>query len=296
MQRMQVKRIAAVLAAAISVTACSAGSHEATATRHKIAVATSFSTLNSFVEAVGGDRVTVENIVPVGASPEDYEPTPQDVAMVSRAQLFVENGAGIETWLHRVTDNVRNPQMRTLTLSAGLPVRGNNPHLWMDPVFAKRYTQKVRDELIAIDPSHAAEYRTNAAVYDRRLDALQSWIAKHIAGIPPHKRAMIIFHNAFDYYNRRFGIRTVGVIELSPGQDPNPAYIAHLVQLAKTNDVRAVFAEPEYSPKLAQALAKSAGIRTLSNLYDDSIGNDPRLNEYTKMLRYDTNVITEALK
>jgi manganese/iron transport system substrate-binding protein len=292
---MQMRRIAAVVVA-LTVTACSGGSRDTATASGKIAVATSFSTLNSFVEAVGGDRVTVQNLVPVGASPEDYEPTPQDVAMVSRAQLFVENGAGIETWLHRVTDNVHNPQMRTLTLSAGLPVHGNNPHLWMDPVFAKRYTDKVRDELIAMDPSYAKQYRANAAAYDKRLDELQSWISKQVANIPPDKRSMIIFHNAFDYYNRRFGIRTVGVVELSPGQDPNPAYIAHLVELAKAHDVRAVFAEPEYSPKLAQALAKSAGIRTVSNLYDDSIGNDPRLNEYTKMLRYDTTVITEALK
>jgi len=293
---MQIKRIAAVLSAALALAACSGGSHDAGMTSDKIAVATSFSTLNSFVEAVGGDRVTVQNLVPVGASPEDYEPTPQDVAMVSHAQLFVENGAGIETWLHRVIDNVHNPEMRTLTLTAGLPVHGNNPHLWMDPVFAKRYTDKVRDELIAIDRSHAKEYRANALAYDKRLDELQSWITTEVASIPPAKRSMIIFHNAFDYYNRRFGIRTVGVVELSPGQDPNPAYIGHLVELAKANNVRAVFAEPEYSPKLAQALAKSAGIRTVRNLYDDSIGNDPRLNEYTKMLRYDTTVITEALK
>lgn len=292
---MPLKRLAALLVA-LGLAACSSDSQSANSAGGKIAVVTSFSTLNSFVEAVGGDRVSVQNLVPVGASPEDYEPTPQDVAMASKAQLFVENGAGIETWLHRVVDNVHNPRMRTLTLTAGLPVVGNNPHLWMDPVLAKRYTDKVRDELIAIDPSHASEYRANALAYDKKLDELQSSIAKRIQTIPPAQRNMIIFHNAFAYYNRRFGIRTVGVVELSPGQDPNPAYIAHLVELAKANNVRAVFAEPEYSPKLAESLAKSAGIRTVTDLYDDSIGTDPRVKDYTSMLRYDTNVIAEALK
>ncbi len=95
------------------------------------------------------------------------------------------------------------------------------------------------------------------AAYDAKLRALQSWIAKDIATIPPQQRAMIIFHNAFDYYNRRFGIRTVGVIELSPGQDPNPPYVAHLIDLARQNNVRAVFSEPEYSPKLAQSWQKA---------------------------------------
>ncbi|HET7813686.1 MAG TPA: metal ABC transporter substrate-binding protein, partial [Candidatus Baltobacteraceae bacterium] len=114
--------------------------------------------------------------------------------------------------------------------------------------------------------------------------------------LPPSHRAMIIFHNAFDYYNRRFGIQTIGVIELSPGQDPNPAYVGSLVQTARQHGVRAVFAEPEYSPKLAQTLAKSAGIRIVSDLYDDSVGTDPRVRDYLSMLRYDTATIVQALK
>jgi zinc transport system substrate-binding protein len=107
---------------------------------------------------------------------------------------------------------------------------------------------------------------------------------------------MIVFHNAWQYYNDRFGIRTVGVIEVSPGQEPNPSYIASLVDLARKYNVRAVFSEPEYSPKIAQALAKSAGIRTVSDLYDDSIANNARVHDYISMLRYDTGVIVKALK
>jgi ABC-type Zn uptake system ZnuABC Zn-binding protein ZnuA len=107
---------------------------------------------------------------------------------------------------------------------------------------------------------------------------------------------MIVFHNAWQYYNDRFGLRTVGVIELSPGQDPSPRYIADLVRLAKENHVRAVFAEPEYSPKLVQALAQSAGISTIANLYDDSIGTIPSVRDYPSMLRHDTDVIVKALR
>ena len=106
---------------------------------------------------------------------------------------------------------------------------------------------------------------------------------------------MIVFHNAWQYYDDRFGLRTVGVVELSPGQEPNPQYIAKLIGLAKSAHVRAVFAEPEYSPKLVQSLAQSAGIATIESLYDDSIGNDPRVRTYEDMLRYDTATIVRAL-
>ena len=107
---------------------------------------------------------------------------------------------------------------------------------------------------------------------------------------------MIVFHNAWQYYNNRFGIHTVGVIELSPGQEPNPSYIGSLVDLARKYHVRAVFSEPEYSPKIAQTLAKSAGIRTVSDLYDDSIANNSQVRDYISMLRYDTGVIVRSLQ
>lgn len=261
-----------------------------------INVVTTFSTLNSFVHGVGGDRVRVSNLVPVGASPEEYQPAPQDIATLSDARLVVQNGAGIEAWLQHTIENAAAGNRTVLVLSDGLPKIDHNPHLWMDPVLARAYVEKIRAALTAIDPSHKTEYARNAQAYDARLIALQAWIQTRIATIPPRHRAMIIFHNAFDYYNRRFGIQTIGVIELSPGQDPNPGYIGRLVDTARAHGVRAVFSEPEYSPKLAQTLARSAGIHVVTSLYDDSIGQDARVHDYISMLHYDTNVIVQALQ
>src|SRR5581483_695248 len=120
-----------------------------------------------------------------------------------------------------------------------------------------------------------AGYESRAQAYNVGLNALRREIARQIVTIPKDRRTMIVFHNAWQYYNDRFGIRTVGVIELSPGQEPSPKYIADLVLLAKKERVRAVFGEPEYNPKLVQALAQSAGITTVESLYDDSIGTTP---------------------
>ncbi|MDQ2993039.1 MAG: metal ABC transporter substrate-binding protein [Candidatus Eremiobacteraeota bacterium] len=287
-------RIAALLALAL-LAGC--GNAATTApTDGKIPVVTSFSTLNSFVEAVGGSRVSVQNLVPIGASPENYQPTPQDVAALSQAQLLVVNGAGIEAWLGKTLSNAQNAKLHTIVCTDGLPVRIGNPHLWMDPEYAKLYVAKVRDGLIALDPPHAAEYRTNALAYDTKLDELSASIRKQIATIPPAQRNMIVFHNAWLYYNVRFGIKTVGVIEINPGQDPNPQQIARLVDLAKRYHVRAVFSEPEYSAKLAQSLAASAGIRVVSDLYDDSVGQNAKAHDYLSMMQYDTGTIVAALK
>jgi zinc/manganese transport system substrate-binding protein len=165
----------------------------------------------------------------------------------------------------------------------------------MDPEFARSYVRTIRDALIARDPAGKSAYLRNAAGYDKDLVALEQEIAAKIRTIPPASRSMIVFHNAWQYYDDRFGLRTIGVIELSPGQEPNPQYISKLIGLAKANHVRAVFAEPEYSPKLVDALAQSAGISTVENLYDDSIGSDPHVRTYDDMLRYDTATIVKAL-
>jgi zinc/manganese transport system substrate-binding protein/manganese/iron transport system substrate-binding protein len=211
------------------------------------------------------------------------------------AQLLVENGLGLEAWLARTIENAGNPNLRVLVASDGLPTKGGNPHLWMDPELARGYVRAIRDALAKIDPADRDLFAKNAQAYDRQLLALEREIAKQIATIPPASRTMIVFHNAWQYYDDRFGLRTLGVIELAPGQEPNPSYVADLVRLARANHVRAVFAEPEYSPKLIQTLAESAGIKTIEDLYDDSIGTNPRVHDYPSMLRYDTGVIVKAL-
>jgi ABC-type Zn uptake system ZnuABC Zn-binding protein ZnuA len=280
---------------AIATPATSTTAAAAPTTAPALNVLTTITTFVSLAQAVGGARVRVTSLVPVGASPEDYQPTPSDIERLHAADVLFENGLGLEAWLARTIDNAKNPNLRIVILSDGLPHKGVNPHLWMDPELARAYVRKMRDALIAADPAGRALYEKNAAVEDARLVALERDIRARIATIPPASRAMIVFHNAWQYYNDRFGIRTIGVIELSPGQEPNPKYISDLVQLAKANNVKAVFAEPEYSPKLVEALAESAGIKTVQDLYDDSIGSDPRVHDYESMLRYDTETIVKAL-
>lgn len=284
----------AALLALVALGACS--SRTATTADTRVPVLTTISTFDSLVEGVGADHVSVRSLVPVGASPEEYEPTPQDAASLSQARLLVENGAGLETWLARTIANAGSHDLTIVVGSAGLPIVGDNPHVWMDPQNVKHYVFKIRDALIAIDPSHEADYRSNAQAYAARLDRLTRDIAAKIATIPPARRVMIVQHNAWQYYNDRFGIKTLGFIEVNPGQEPNPQQLAHLIDLAKQYHARAIFSEPEYSPKLAQQIASNANIAIVDNLYDDSIGTDPRVRDYISMLTYDTDVIVKALR
>ena len=297
MPRVRVARVVAILALCIGVAGCAGRQTQTGASAtNKIAVVTTISVLNSFVAGVGGNRVSVTSIVPVGASPETFQPTPQDVATVTAAQLLVENGAGLETWLDRLLANAQSPNLHVVACADGLPIKNKNPHLWMDPQLAKKYVLKIRDGLIAVDPKDAAAFNANAVRYNARLDSLTRDIQSRIDTIPPSHRYMIVFHNAWQYYNDRFGIVTLGFVERNPGQEPNPQQIGLLVDLAKQHGVDAVFSEPEYSPKLLHAIAQGAGIGVVESLYDDSVGTNPNVADYIDMLEYDTGIIVKGLK
>ena len=283
------------LVAMLAISACAAPT-SSNGSDSRIVVMTSISTFNSFVEAVGGPHVRVQSLVPVGASPENYQPTPQDAAMLSQAAIFVENGAGLETWLAKAIANTGSSKLKVVVCTDGLPVKVGNPHLWMDPQYAKHYVIAIRNALMQYDPAHAQEYKTNATRYNAGLDDLTKLIAKQIDRIPKERRLMIVSHNAWQYYNDRFGIETLGFIETNPGQEPNPQQLAHLVDLAREHHLQAIFTEPEYSPKLAQAIAGNAGIKIVDNLYDDSIGTSGPVADYITMLNYDTATIVKALK
>ena len=295
MPRLSLTR-AAALVLALAVSGCHASSPGKRPADGVIPVVTTISTFNSFVQGVGGSHVSVQSLVPIGASPETYQPTPQNVATLANAHLLVENGAGLESWLDRSIANAGSKSLRIVVGTDGLPVKNQNPHLWMDPQYAKHYVAQIRDALVRLDPKNAGDYRHNAAHYTAELDALTKQIAQRYARVSAERRYMIVFHNAWQYYNDRFGITTLGFIEANPGQDPNPHEIGRLIDLAKQHHLNAVFSEPEYSPKLAQQIAHDAGIRIVDNLYDDSLGTDRSNENYIAMIAHDTDIILKSMQ
>ena len=282
------------LAVLLCTLAACAPRDSATQTAPGGAVAT-MATLASLTRAVVSPHMTVRSLVPVGASVESYQPRPRDVAEVHGARLLVENGAGLEAWLQETLQGARNPNLHVVICSDGMAIEQENPHLWMDPLYAKVYVQKIAAGAALADPAHARDYAAAAERYGRQLDDLDRWIRARIATIPPQQRTMIVYHNAWYYYAKRYGIHLVGVIEPNPGQEPSAYQLARLVDLARRYHVRAVFASPQFSPKLARELARSAGITTVRNLYDSSAGERPEVADYLSMMRYDTNVIVDAL-
>jgi zinc/manganese transport system substrate-binding protein len=280
-------------AVALVPAGCAAGAQTLPPTALHVVATTTL--LASLASDVGGSRASVSSLLPVGASPETYQPSPRDIARLHDAAVIVENGAGLEAWL-APTLRSGAAAARLIVCTDGLPVVDANPHLWLDTVYAQHYVAQIRDGFIAADPGGATTYRANAAALDVRLAQLGARIRTRIATIPPANRVMIVFHNAWLYYNKRFGLRTLGVIEEVPGTEPSAEHLARLVDIARAAGAKAIFAEPEYNPKLVDAVARSAGIPHVAVLYDDSVGTSPQTRDYVSMLDTDTDTIVAALR
>jgi ABC-type Zn uptake system ZnuABC Zn-binding protein ZnuA len=267
----------------------------------KIVVVTTMTVLGDLIQQVGGDKVELRSLVPPGGDVHTYQPTPEDITRVSQAQIVFYNGVHLEDWLDGTIRSAGKPDLPIVVLAEGLPIiqeSGNepNPHLWLDVANAKIYVAKIRDGLSRVDPGNAGHYGDRAKGYLGQLDELDKWIHAEIETIPKAHRKLVTFHDAFPYFAKRYGFALVGFVVESPGKEPSAREATGLVRRIKRERVPAIFAEAQFSPKLMDVLAKDAGVRVITSLYDDSLSNGPEANTYLTMMKYDTAQVVNALK
>ena len=283
-------RAVVLVAALLASTACGALPAGAGSTP---AVLASTTILADLVRNVAGPGVRVESIAPPGVEVEEYDPRPEDARRAADAKVVFVNGLDLDSWAEKLLQGSR---ATVVTLSEGLPAIADNPHLWYDPQLAKRYVEKIRDALSAFDPAGTAGYAERAAAYAAKLDALDAELKSKVAVVPPARRVLITSHDAYPYLARAYGFTIVGFIQAEGGKDPSPAELATLVAEARRANVPAVFAEAGSSDRLAQALAREAGIRTVvTDLPPDSLGAAP-LDSYIGLMRVIIDTMVAALK
>jgi zinc transport system substrate-binding protein len=260
------------------------GCERAPAPRTTPLVVASFYPLYEFARQVAGDRAEVVSLVPAGVEPHDWEPSPQDVARVRQAALFVYNGAALEPWAKTLVKNVGSAELVVVNATEGLALlpaggpahddsRGKSkdepggaeaaqdPHFWLDPVLAQAQVEAIRAGLAKADPEHAEQYASNARAYRERLAALHAKFERGLSRCA--RREIIVSHVAFAYLAKRYGLTMVSVAGLAPEAEPSPAHLASLVRFARRHKVEYIFFETLVSPKLAEALAREVGARTL---------------------------------
>ncbi len=261
--------------------------------------------LGNLASFLAGPHVRVEVVLPPGAAPETFEPTPRQIHGFEKAALFVRVGAGLDDWLAGLGP-ASGAQGAQLVLSEGLPLlppdpehgdaghpHEGNPHIWLDPVLVRdRLVPAMADALVSLVPQAEGDIRRRASELHDSLTALDQEIREALA--PVVGRGFVATHPSFSYFAHRYGLQEVGVIHSHPGNDPSSRELARLVEEARRHGVPCVFVEPHLGETAARALAVELAIPTC---FLDPLGG-PGLegrDSYLALLRFNTRRFLEGL-
>lgn len=274
-------------------------------------VLTTVAPLTNIVKNVGGPFIDLHGLIPGGMDSHTFEPAPSDVKYIVAADLIVLNGLDLEAPTEKLALPNKKPGARILKLGdktisptdyvfdRSFPKSGGhpNPHLWMNPVYAARYAELVRDTLMELDPAHATQYRERTQQYTARLMALDRAIGAAVATIPPPNRKLLTYHDSFAYFAPRYGMTVIGAIEPASFSEPSPREVTRVIRQLKREKVPAIFGSEVFPSKVLEQIGREAGVKFIATLRDDDLPGRPGSPEhsYLGMMLENVRTLVTAL-
>jgi ABC-type Zn uptake system ZnuABC Zn-binding protein ZnuA len=276
-------------------------------------VVTTSTDLKALVEAVGAERVRVESLAPPLQDPHAVEVKPGQLARLREAALLVRIGLDHEPWLARVLRLLGDPrfapgtphhldtskdiellQAETPRVAAerGVHVHGfGNPHYWLDPANARPMTAAILEALSRLAPDQRAAF---VASRERFLGHLDAGLARWAAAMAPHRGArVVVVHETWPYFARRFGLVVVAAVEPTPGVPPSPSHLAALTRRMRESGVRLLLAEPSSNASVVSQIGAWSGARVVTLV--PSVGGDPAATDYLALFELNVRRVADAL-
>ncbi|WP_344586679.1 metal ABC transporter substrate-binding protein [Actinomadura vinacea] len=276
----------------------------------KLKVVATTTQVADFARNIGGDKVTVTQILKPNVDPHDYEPSPADIQAIANADLVVKSGVGVEKWLDQTIKSA-GFDGTVVDTSKGVAIRKGNgeeeeaagdPHIWHNPKNAEIMSRDIAAAFEAKDPADKAAFEANLKSYTGKLEQLDAWIAGQINSLPPARRKLVTNHDAFGYYIDRYQLTFVGSIipSFDTSAELSGKQLNSLVAKIKATGVKAIFSESSLPPKTAEAIGRQAGVKVEAgedSLYGDTLGPAGSAGAtYLEMERHNTTTIVTALK
>lgn len=292
------------------LTACTSAPPQETPQDDNLSVLATTTIVGDVVAQIGGDAIELGTLLPAQSDPHNYEPTPQDIARVARADVIFANGAGLEEFLDPLIDSA-GAASKVIVLSEGIELIENtanpemehesdhgDPHVWTDPNNVILWTQIISEALNELDPDNTEAYMANAEKYQEQLTELDAWIREQVAQIAPVNRNIVTDHLTLVYFADEYGFTQTGAI--IPGYstiaEPSAQELAELFDMIRAFSVPAIFVGNTINPNLANRLAEDTGTQLIS-LYTGSLSEPGgEADNYLDYMKYNVNAIVNALK
>lgn len=236
-------------------------------TTGKLQVITSFRPITLLVLPVAGDYAQVTQLLPPGAEPHEYEPTPADAMTLARGKILFYDGPAMEPWAENLAD-AANPEITRVSFISAVPpgvlaqMKSTNPafpdmsqdpHLWLSPPLAEYFVSSVADQLAAADPANATGYHQNAEAFEARLKKLDHEYAIDLANCTT--RTFLTSHAFLDYQAAAYNLTALSITGLSPDAEPSVRQMAEVLNESREDNVQGVLAETDEVQALSQSAA-----------------------------------------
>lgn len=233
----------------------------------KLQVISSFYPLHEFSQNIGKEKVDAILLVPVGVEPHDWEPTVKDVQSMQGTDLIIINGIGFENWVDDLEQAGYSGEI--IDTSNGILIKTHedenhlegDPHIWLNPVYAKIQVQNIADAFSNADPTNQQYYQSNAAAYIKDLELLDLKIRDDLSNC---KNDFVAFHDAFSYFADEYNLKQHTIISSNdPHGEATAKTLENIISTAKKLNIKVIFAEESVDTRTSQIIANEIGGKVL---------------------------------
>jgi manganese transport system substrate-binding protein len=295
------------------LTACSSSQelNQTSSDNEKLQIVTTYSIIYDIAKNVGGDRVAIHSLAPIGSNPHEYDPLPLDVQKTTDADAVFYNGLNLEagnSWFNKLMETAgksgedapvfcASENVAPMFLTTEGKEGEEDPHAWLDVRNGIKYAENIRDGLIKVDPDHRDIYEKNAEDYIAKLEELHQKAVAEFNEIPKEKRILVTSEGAFKYFSIAYNFNAEYIWEINQENQGTPNQVTRIVDIIKDKKIEALFLETSIDPRSMEMVSRETGVPIKGIIFTDSLGAPGEDGDtYIRMMEWNIETILNGLR